>query len=709
MDLVDRPANRPELCSHSARAMSFKYKKTTPKALRWPHPDSFSITPAILASAGYFHDPVESEPDRTTCWMCGEATKDWVASDDPWLVHLEWAPNCPFARIAILDRQRDTQVPAWPDLLHQPWGPTAEWFPRGQTMIEARLATFCGKSGQWRHEGLEGLPTRIDLARAGFHFAPNSIKKGRKVEIDDTTSCCYCRRTVSEWEAGDDPVSIHLKKGPCIFFTATPPPEAKTKPESSRKASTTTAKKTPATRKPSSTVQDDAILEESTNAPLDLRSSRGVSKKGTSVTSASGKSSRPTRKGIASSTVTSPSRDQSPAGARESSLPAPAPSRQKHPRAAHKTSVSASHILSSPDPIEISLKPPVSLSQNNKLSRSTSRPPSTAPNSRGPLNHTGAPVSRTRTRATSNSSGINEHQTSVVKLTTNVVNVLPDVDEHQNIESSHTKPKSRKTKAKPVDDLPDLPSKPVSPPVKPLKTRTAVPAETQDSISPNPEQQDKQPFSNCRAAHDRSNHDSHHTSVPSSSLQAQSHHSNNGYDPKAPQLYTGILPVAPKPTTRTPAPSAKTQQKPTNIKSSTPLSPTRDTAPLPGVVDEAEATALMDEYFGSSQPTPIPPGWLANPYNPSRPFPPLTEQEAAMGLEEYFAYRAEQEEAEFLAWVEEKRMRPWLKRVEEGRQMIEELIRTSEEGKIYARNKKDQNENVNKKKLNGNKPKTVGS
>ncbi|EGG05124.1 uncharacterized protein MELLADRAFT_116884 [Melampsora larici-populina 98AG31] len=708
MDLVDRPANRPELCSHSARAVSFKCKKTTPKALRWPHPDSFSLTPEILASAGYFHDPVESEPDRTTCWMCGEATKDWVASDDPWLVHLEWAPNCPFARIAILDRQRDTQVPAWPDLIHQPWGPTASWFPRGQTMIEARLATFCGKAGQWRHEGLEGLPTRIDLARAGFHFAPNSFKKGRKLEIDDTTSCCYCRRTVSDWEAGDDPVSIHLKKGPCIFFTAIPPPETKAKPESSRKASNSTAKKTPATRKPASSVQDDAIPE-STAAPLDLRSSRGVSKKGTSVTSASGKSSRPARKGIASSTVTSPTRDQSPAGARESSPPIPAPSRQKHPRAAHKTSVSASHILSSPDPIEISLKPPVSLSQTNKLSRSTSRPPSTAPNTRGPVNHTSAPASRTRTRATSNSSGINENQTSVVKIATNLVNVLPEVDEDQNTESSHTQPKNRKTKPKPVDDVQDLVSKPVSVPAKASKTRKAAPSKTQESIPSNPERQSKNPLSNSHAAGDHSNYESHHGPGPSSSVHIQLHQSTNGYDPKAPQLYTGILPVAPKPT-RTPAPSAKIpKQNPTTIRSPLPLSPKRDTAPVPGAVDEAEATALLEEYFSSSQPASIPPGWLANLYNPSRPFPPLTEQEAAMGLEEYFAYRAEQEEAEFLAWVEEKRMRPWLKRVEEGRQMIEELIRTSEEGKIYGNKKKDKNVNVNKKKLNGIKSKGVES
>lgn len=162
--------------------------------------------------------------------------------------------------------------------------------------------------------------------------------------------------------------------------------------------------------------------------------------------------------------------------------------------------------------------------------------------------------------------------------------------------------------------------------------------------------------------------------------------SSAGYDRKAPQLYTGVLPVASK-STRTPNRETEANQ-------------TLTSAPPPAleasVIDE-EANALVSEYFGGA-PATIPEGWLANPYNASRPFPPLSEAEAAMGLEEYFAYRADQEEAAFLAWVEEKRMRPWLKRVEEGRQMIEELMRTGTDGKMFRKQQQKKEKEKRKKK-----------
>ncbi|EGF99174.1 uncharacterized protein MELLADRAFT_94853 [Melampsora larici-populina 98AG31] len=210
-------------------------RRPSSKALWWPHPESFSLTPDILASAGHFHDPVESEPDRTICWMCGEAT------DEPWLVHFKWAVNCRFARIAILERQRDTHVLGWPDLLQQPWGPTrtAAWLPRGHTMIKARLATFCGNAGQRRHKGLEDLPTRIDV-----YWSIASRRLENHIMLLSSPNCG------SDWEAGDDPNSIHLTKGPCIFFTAIRAPETKAKPESSRKASHSRLKRLPPQENP---------------------------------------------------------------------------------------------------------------------------------------------------------------------------------------------------------------------------------------------------------------------------------------------------------------------------------------------------------------------------------------------------------------------------------------------------------------------------
>jgi hypothetical protein len=201
LDTMDENINltglRPEFCSHSARVMSFKSKKTLPKASRWPHPASFPLTAELLASAGYFHDPVEKEPDRTTCWTCGESMKGWAEGDDPFDLHLTWSacsffdrpvaikrnciqlikmtrmdclhddwlsgPKCPYARIALLEHQRDSQTPSWSDSPTQSWGDANEWFPRGPTLIEARLATFCGPDGPWKHEGKNGMPTRLEV------------------------------------------------------------------------------------------------------------------------------------------------------------------------------------------------------------------------------------------------------------------------------------------------------------------------------------------------------------------------------------------------------------------------------------------------------------------------------------------------------------------------------------------------------------------
>jgi hypothetical protein len=89
--------------------------------------------------------------------------------------------------------------------------------------------------------------------------------------------------------------------------------------------------------------------------------------------------------------------------------------------------------------------------------------------------------------------------------------------------------------------------------------------------------------------------------------------------------------------------------------------------------DPLETENLLKEYLGQ-KPGRLPEGWLPNPFNPSRPFPPLTAAEAQMPLNEYFAYRARQEEDAFAAWVEERQLKPWLEAVEQGKTLVHALI-----------------------------------
>lgn len=108
--------------------------------------------------------------------------------------------------LSTLERARDTKRPTWSDSPTHDWGPSAEWHPRSSVLVQARLSTFGGPvDGRWAHEGEKGVPTKEQLAQAGFHFAPYLKKKG-KGEVDDTTVCCYCDRAISGWEAGDDPM-----------------------------------------------------------------------------------------------------------------------------------------------------------------------------------------------------------------------------------------------------------------------------------------------------------------------------------------------------------------------------------------------------------------------------------------------------------------------------------------------------------------------
>lgn len=92
---MNAPPHSPDYITAQSRVASFEAKKATAKKLRWPHPSTFGVTPAMLASAGFYHDPADGEPDRTTCWMCMQSMKGWEEGDDPWALHLAYGGSQP--------------------------------------------------------------------------------------------------------------------------------------------------------------------------------------------------------------------------------------------------------------------------------------------------------------------------------------------------------------------------------------------------------------------------------------------------------------------------------------------------------------------------------------------------------------------------------------------------------------------------------------
>ncbi|OAV99424.1 hypothetical protein PTTG_04515 [Puccinia triticina 1-1 BBBD Race 1] len=727
---------RLEFCSHAARVMSFKSKKTLPKASRWPHPQSFPLTAEVLASAGYFHDPADNEPDRTTCWMCGESMKGWAEDDDPWELHLTWSSKCPFARIALLEHQRDTQTPSWSDSPTHSWGPSQEWFPRGSTLIEARLATFGGPDGPWKHEGKNGVPTRLELARAGFHFTPNLFKKGRKFDVDDTTSCCYCHRSVTEWEVDDDPVSVHLKKGACIFFTAVQPTE------NAKKTNAKQAKKPPKNLDsgPSSSIKasaaDSSVVELNGDSVIIEKSSRSK-KKPSSTASSAVKTGRRVLASSISGAATA---------ANESMAAEPEESVQLKPSRASRKAPPVSDVPRSPEPAteQTASKPPVALGKSTRLSRSTSKAASASTSNRSTTSH---PAQRPRTRASSNASSTIDNATRQTINQTGDDQSQPQTEDEEVV----AKPKKSQRQKKPVK--PSQPSSALGSesedyrPARQLNRSQNTMADKRElsTVGPGDESRveeeittkktrvpgkKKAPLSQSLSRSEAPAQPAPKERMKSPEIGSPGAGESStrpkalmpslfpGFNPQAPQLYPTLLPIAAKiagasagPTS--PGPGEKTHKLASSQKATssrfpgfTPQAPPLDqlpaatvkrtgstagpTSPRPagksrpvvGGQEElpkkaAPETAgiddLLEEYL-AGEPGKLPEGWLPNPYNPSRPFPPLTAEEAQMPLNEYFAYRARQEEEAFAEWVELKMMQPWLQAVQRGQQAVQALV-----------------------------------
>eukprot|EP01062_Namystynia_karyoxenos_P073684 TRINITY_DN70506_c0_g1_i1.p2 TRINITY_DN70506_c0_g1~~TRINITY_DN70506_c0_g1_i1.p2 ORF type:complete len:357 (+),score=91.54 TRINITY_DN70506_c0_g1_i1:116-1186(+) len=76
------------LATESARLRTFA---------AFPTPSgSTTVTPAALAAAGFYYNPVSGSPDQCTCFCCGVSLVQWEPSDIPATEHRRHSANCPF-------------------------------------------------------------------------------------------------------------------------------------------------------------------------------------------------------------------------------------------------------------------------------------------------------------------------------------------------------------------------------------------------------------------------------------------------------------------------------------------------------------------------------------------------------------------------------------------------------------------------------------
>ncbi|KAH7973361.1 hypothetical protein HPB49_000138 [Dermacentor silvarum] len=65
----------------------------------WPLTgDYLQYSPARMADAGFYHCPMENEPDLARCYVCLKEMCDWKPNDDPFEKHAR-STECEFLRL----------------------------------------------------------------------------------------------------------------------------------------------------------------------------------------------------------------------------------------------------------------------------------------------------------------------------------------------------------------------------------------------------------------------------------------------------------------------------------------------------------------------------------------------------------------------------------------------------------------------------------
>eukprot|EP00045_Choanoeca_perplexa_P022901 m.11310 g.11310 ORF g.11310 m.11310 type:complete len:315 (+) comp9786_c0_seq1:107-1051(+) len=138
----------------------------------WPHNRRRKCNPKNLSKTGFYHVGTEDSPDAAMCFMCEKQLDEWEPSDDVVAEHRKHAPACPLLNLDMEENRIKT----------------FQYWPADQ--FQASIAEF---------------------AAAGFFHAPS-------LDALDQLECFHCHKTLTGWEAEDDPFEEHLSHSKrCTF------------------------------------------------------------------------------------------------------------------------------------------------------------------------------------------------------------------------------------------------------------------------------------------------------------------------------------------------------------------------------------------------------------------------------------------------------------------------------------------------------------
>lgn len=100
------------------------------------------LTPASLASAGFYHTPVSEEEDACTCFLCPLALSGWDEDDNPHVEHV--GRDTPCAWKELVCALEVDQLEGGPGRLRKEYA-SAEELPSSEARTALRVQTF----GHW--------------------------------------------------------------------------------------------------------------------------------------------------------------------------------------------------------------------------------------------------------------------------------------------------------------------------------------------------------------------------------------------------------------------------------------------------------------------------------------------------------------------------------------------------------------------------------
>lgn len=194
--MTAEPSTAAHLHALTERQATFKHLSNGKKrrtdasnsSSQWPLPANHSVTPAALATAGFYYAPLPDAQDNATCFLCGKGLGGWEDGDQALQEHVSHSikssvkKGCPFALLTSgAERLRELGL------------------EEGKDLVKMRKETFGKKSKFWVHAGQRGWPTPDKMANAGFFLRATDARS-------DAGQCCWCGLTLDGWEKGDEPL-----------------------------------------------------------------------------------------------------------------------------------------------------------------------------------------------------------------------------------------------------------------------------------------------------------------------------------------------------------------------------------------------------------------------------------------------------------------------------------------------------------------------